>query len=369
MILPRYVLKELAVPLAVWVGFLFLLLIVMQFLRGTDVLLGSGVRATDLALLCMYLTPHFLVMALPVALLLAILLGLGRLSEDREVIALQAVGVGPCQLLRVPLALSVAVSGLMLLLTWSLEPWGLASLQGVVNTVIKRNVMGDVRPGVFKEDLTGFTVYAEGVDPKTHVWRNVLIHDDQDPAAPVLVLARKAWADADVPGVDMKLLLEEGQAHRATSSREEYNVVRFDRGELAVWLGDTLWRGNHFSSPNEEMTPGELSRAAEALGAQGQDPTALRMAYHTRLGRTFTPMAFACLAAPLALSGSRGRRARGLAVTLLAYVGYYVLARAFETLGVQGRLPLAVAAQLPNALFGLVGLILLARLGRTGEQG
>ncbi|MGZ3446133.1 MAG: LptF/LptG family permease, partial [Myxococcaceae bacterium] len=46
-ILPRYLLTELLVPLLLWVAFLFLLLFVMQFLRGTEVLLGSAVTPWD----------------------------------------------------------------------------------------------------------------------------------------------------------------------------------------------------------------------------------------------------------------------------------------------------------------------------------
>ena len=42
-ILTRYLLRELLVPLVLWVTFLFLLLFVMQFLRGSEVLLGSAV--------------------------------------------------------------------------------------------------------------------------------------------------------------------------------------------------------------------------------------------------------------------------------------------------------------------------------------
>ena len=65
----RYLLRELLVPLVVWVAFLFLLLFVMQFLRGTEVLLGSGGDAAGTSRrLILYLAPHFLVMALPVAL-------------------------------------------------------------------------------------------------------------------------------------------------------------------------------------------------------------------------------------------------------------------------------------------------------------
>ncbi|HMK73287.1 MAG TPA: LptF/LptG family permease, partial [Myxococcaceae bacterium] len=105
-LLVRAVLRELGGPLAVWVAFLFLLLFVMQFLRGTDVLLGSAVTVGDYIRLAVNLSPHFLVMALPVGLLLAVLLGLGRMAEDRELLALGALGSPPWQVARVALGLA-----------------------------------------------------------------------------------------------------------------------------------------------------------------------------------------------------------------------------------------------------------------------
>src|SRR5260370_16161662 len=129
----------------------------MQFLRGADVLLGSAVTAGDMGRVIFYLTPHFVVMALPIAFLLCLLLGLGRLSEDRELIALQALGVGHLQLLILPLALAVLLGALMLAFSFSAEPWGLTAVKGVVNDVIKRNVADAGKPGGFDHALTAPT--------------------------------------------------------------------------------------------------------------------------------------------------------------------------------------------------------------------
>ncbi|RYZ40410.1 MAG: YjgP/YjgQ family permease [Myxococcaceae bacterium] len=156
-LLARYLLKELLVPLGVWVAFMFLLLFVMQFLRGTDVLLGSAVTLSDLGRLVAYLAPHFLVMALPIAFLLAILLGLGRLGEDRELTSLQALGISPLQLLAAPLGVGLALSAFMVLLTSTVEPWGLTGVKELVGEVIQKNVAGDVKSGVFYEDLSDLT--------------------------------------------------------------------------------------------------------------------------------------------------------------------------------------------------------------------
>src|SRR6476646_764636 len=163
----------------------------MQALKGSEVLLGSGITFSDVASLLVCLTPHFFVMALPIASLLAILLGLGRLSEDRELTAMQALGLSPNALLSTAVAMGVGVAGIMVVLACTAQPWGLTELQRRVTEVIKKNVIGDVKPGVFYEDLSQLTLYAEHVDATHQSWTNVLLHDDRDPTAPMLVLAQK----------------------------------------------------------------------------------------------------------------------------------------------------------------------------------
>ncbi len=367
-LLARYILAELLVPLLVWVAFLFLLLFVMQFLRGTEVLLGSAVTARDFARLVLYLGPHFLAMALPIAFLLAILLGLGRLSEDRELTALQALGVSPLQLVRAPVAIGALLGGVMLLLAYSAEPWGLTEMKRLVEEVIKKNVVGDVKPGVFYEDLSNLTLYAEGVDAESQRWTHVLMHDDRDPASPLLVLAREGRVDTEGRGAALTLALEDGEAHRANLSASDYAVVHFERGEIAVGVAESLRQKNRrFRSPKEELTPGELLQAAREAEAAGEDPRQFLMHFHGRLGNSLAPLSFALLATPLAIGRLRGGRARGYLLTLSSYVVYYVLSRLFETQAMHGRLPFLLAAQLPNLLFMGLGIAALYRLGRQGS--
>ncbi|MGZ3461053.1 MAG: LptF/LptG family permease, partial [Archangium sp.] len=293
-LLSRYLLKELVIPLVVWVAFLFLLLFVMQFLKGTDVLLGSAVTLGDMGRLIVYLSPHFLMMALPIAFLLAILLGLGRLSEDRELTALQALGIGPVQLLAGPLAIGAVLAGLMVLITSTAEPWGLTSVKAFVAEIIKKNVVGDVKSGVFYEDLSNLTLYAEQVG-EDHRWTNVLLHDDRDPSAPLLMLARNGQVNTNTAGQVLTLVLGDGEAHRANQGSASYSVVTFRQGDIAVGVGNTMGRGNRFRSPKEELTPGELMQAAGEAEHSGGDPKPFLMALHNRLGNALAPLSFALL--------------------------------------------------------------------------
>lgn len=366
MILIRYILKEILLPLVVWIGFLFLLLIVMQFLRGSELLLGSSVTLMDLLELFLYLGPHFLVMAVPIAFMLAILLGLGRLNEDREVLALASLGVSPQQLAVAPMVIGVLLSGLLLFMSFNAEPWGLRMVSQRVTEVVKKNVIGDVKGGTFYEDLTSLVLFVERVDAKEGRWHNVLLHDDRDPNAPLLVLARTGTVQPGESRAGLKLALREGEVHRATRASEDYAVVNFERGELSVVLGGASLRKNRFPrAPKEEMFPGELLAAADEAQASGQDARPFMMAFHGRLGRAFTPFAFAVLCAPLALARSSAGRARGFLLTILGYIGYYVLTRLSDGWGTQGRLPVILAGQLPNLVFCLFGLIAMTRIQRV----
>lgn len=365
-LLARYLLKELVVPLVVWVAFLFLLLFVMQFLRGTDVLLGSAVTLGDIGRLILFLAPHFLVMALPIAFLLAILLGLGRLSEDRELVALQALGISPTQLLAGPLAIGAVLAGLMLLLTFTGEPWGMSAVRDLVSDVIKKNVAGDVKSGVFYEDLSDLTLYAERVEGKGERWTHVLLHDDREPSSPLLVLAQTGRLTTGGGEEGLRLSLKEGEVHRANRATTDYSLLRFEQGEISVGLGGSVNRKNRFRSPKEEMTPGELLQAAEEAEKSGGDARPFLMSLHNRMGNALAPLAFALLATPLAIGRRQAGRAWGYLLTLSGYVLFYLLSRAFEQMGQQGKLPVLVAGQLTNVIFIVLGVIAMWRVSRSG---
>jgi lipopolysaccharide export system permease protein len=365
-LLARYLLKELIVPLVVWVAFLFLLLFVMQFLRGTEVLLGSAVTLQDIGKLILYLSPHFLVMALPIAFLLAILLGLGRLSEDRELTALQALGISPTQLLAGPVAVGAVLGGLMVLLSFTGEPWGMTAVRELVNEVIKKNVAGDVKSGVFYEDLSDLTLYAERVSQAGGQWNHVLLHDDREPSSPLLVLAQRGRLSTSGADESLRLVLEEGEVHRANRATADYSLLRFEQGEISVGLGNSLNRKNRFRAPKEEMTPGELLLAAEEAEKSGGNPTPFLMSLHSRLGNAVAPLSFALLGTPLAIGRRQAGRAWGYLLTLGGYVLFYLLSRAFEHMGNQGKLPVLVAGQLANFIFIAIGVFAMWRVSRSG---
>ncbi|HUB09864.1 MAG TPA: LptF/LptG family permease, partial [Myxococcales bacterium] len=149
LVLQRYVAREIAGPAATSLAFLFQLLVGLQLVRRTDVLFGAGIGAGDVARLLVNLTPHYLTLAAPVALLIGVFVGLGRLSEDREVEVLLACGASPLTLVAAPLGLAALVGALVLGLELGPEPAGLSAVHHQIDQILERSVQRDVKPGVF----------------------------------------------------------------------------------------------------------------------------------------------------------------------------------------------------------------------------
>ena len=91
----RYIIAEILPPFFVGLlAFIFILLIV-RILKLIDLVVTRGVPLVQVAKLLSLILPTFLELTVPMAFLLAILLGLGRLSHDQEILALKASGVSP----------------------------------------------------------------------------------------------------------------------------------------------------------------------------------------------------------------------------------------------------------------------------------
>ncbi len=366
MIVFRYLLKEVALALAVWtVSFLFLFL-ALSFLKASELVLGSAVRWYDIVRLIGYLLPQFVVQALPISFLLALLLSFGRLSEDNELKALQASGLSPARLMLVPVLIGAAASVLLTVLAFSAQPWAARRLKSVVLEVIEKNVIGDVKAKTFYEGVLGLTLYAETV-PQTGPWRNVLVFNEADQQGQWLTLATQGQLvpSSEAPG-NIEFQLLEGEMHRATSRDDEYSVLRFARARVLGGIGEAVSRGNSLRFSREESTPVDLWNEIVSAERTGAATAALLVSFHWRLAQLVMPLAFALVGTALCFVKRSQGRGLSVLLTLVCYVSYYVLGRVLTQLGERGAVPPVLAGHLGNVIFlglGLYGLRVALRRG------
>jgi len=363
----RYVAREILLPFVAATVFLTQILLATQILAQAGVLFGSAVSLPDVARVVLDLVPHVLGYVVPVAFFLGVVVGVGRLADDREIVALGAAGLSPTRLVRVPLLVGAVVAAGALALALEVEPVALRDARLRVNDLIRRNVTRDVKGGVFYDELPNLTLYAAQVQDGR--WSRVLISDRTDAEAPILALAQEGRLEPAGGGDDLRLVLERGEAHREELRSEEYVVAAFDRATITLGVGQALREQNRIVGSSFELTPSQIVRRSRERAAAGDAADARRWAtfLHRRIAAPLSILAFALLAVPVAAT-RRGGRAFGYAATLLGVVAYYAVMRFGEGLAQDGLVAPWLGPQIGNLLFAGVGVALLALLGRRGAE-
>ena len=95
----RYLIRETLPPFLLVLLVLTFMLEIPPIVEQGEKLLTYGAPATVVARILLTLVPQALAVTIPMSLLFGLLVALGRLSADREIVALQACGVGLRRLL------------------------------------------------------------------------------------------------------------------------------------------------------------------------------------------------------------------------------------------------------------------------------
>lgn len=365
MTIHRLLLREVTWPLVLSLLLVSQLLVVMQMLQLNEVLFGSGFDPVGILRIASYLAPHFGIIALPLAFLLAVMLGLGRMNEDNELVALQAIGRSPFVLYLVPMAVGLVLGAAVAFLSFRGEPWGLRGIHRQLNELIKRNVAGDIRAGVFNEDIPRFTLFVGKIPPTGSKWEQVLLHDSVGDGTPLFLLARRGQVESEGADSVLTLDLKDGELHRFDANGA-YTRARFETGSIALGVSDLIRRRNKFVRPAAELEIEEMPRAWREAAAAGDAGNARRieLSFHVRIASVLTCFVFGLIAVPLA-AGGRGARGRSFAATVLAFAGYYIVQTISGGMAEYGRITPLVAAWIPNVAGLLVALVLGWRL-RSG---
>src|SRR5262245_55766279 len=177
-ILDRYILRQMAWPFALGLGVFTFLLIVPELMRYAEQYISKGVSLWIVGRLVITLFPYALALTIPMSLLLALLVAFGRLSADREFVAMQACGVSLSRLFR-PVALVSVGSCLATAYVYMvLIPVGNQAFREITFNIIASSAENEVKPRVFFDGFPNIVLYARELPPDGG-WGGVFIADDR----------------------------------------------------------------------------------------------------------------------------------------------------------------------------------------------
>jgi lipopolysaccharide export system permease protein len=351
--LDRYILRETLFPVIISLVVITIGLLVINLIKLADLVVNHGAGLGEVASLIGCLLPSIMEQTLPVAVLLGVLLGIGRMSGDQELIAARACGMSLYRL-ALPVALStLALFPVALLLSLSWSPNAGARMRTMIMDLTLSSATWMFSERVFDHHFPGITLYFERLEQPGSRLINVMVSDQRDAAAPAIIVAKSAVLRSGKDKDSLALRLYDGWIFGTTSTDPGRHLARFDSYDIAVGL-DSLFAGPQKVA---EMTTAQLREARET------SPHHHNVWAETELARRWmTPLSiipFALLGMMLGLTRVRGGRYERLVFAVAVFFVYYVIFRSGQALAQAGTMPALLAVGFPNLLFMSIALLLL----------
>ena len=362
-ILHKYIFYELVSPFALGLLVFTFILLMNKILRLVDLLVNKGVSLVEVCTLIGYLMPSFLVLTLPMAILLAILIALGKFSSDAELMAMKASGVSLYQLLPPFVILCVAGFFFTNVLTLYLLPKGNYAFRTALIDLAKKHSDSTLEEGVFIDSFDGIVLYINSFDQEENKVKGIFILDRRDPNIQTIVVAQHAVIFSGQDSTNMLFKLTDGSLHRLDQKTLSYQYALFNNNDMNVQLSD-VDDDQDFQIKYKEMEIDSLWNLANERQDKNLSATNINVEINKRFALPFACLVFGVLGVSLGSYWRRGGRSYGFIFSLVIVFFYYLFLTIGENFAKSGLIFAFMGIWLPNIVLGSVGLYLFFRAAR-----
>jgi LPS export ABC transporter permease LptG/LPS export ABC transporter permease LptF len=348
-LLDRYIFRETLTPALIALSALTFVFFSQQLGRLLESLVRQSATVREFAELSLAIIPNVLTFTIPMAVLVGILTGFGRMSSDSESIAFRAAGVSMKRLLRPVLALAFVAWAVNIALAVWIAPQTAAYSRKLGLALAIKQVSLELRPRVFNENISNTVLYVQNVATNGREWHGIMLAEMSDPAESRVTFAKSGTLAENEADRTLELTLTDGHVLSPLTPSRYYTLSDFD--------------ANTFSIPMPEARlSAQRPTAAEWDTAdlwdhwrRGTLTPPQRIELQRRVALPFACFAFALIGLPLGVSTTRGSKSMGLVLSLMLMLLYYLIFPFFGT-------------WVGNIAFATIGIILLRRSDREGEN-
>jgi LPS export ABC transporter permease LptG/LPS export ABC transporter permease LptF len=365
-ILDRYIFKEILFPtLIALVALTFVALLAFTREIGSllEVIVRQSATMSEIWAISVAILPNVLTFTIPMAVLVGILTGFGRMSSDTESVAFRAAGVSMTRLLVPVLLLATPALVADVVLTVWIAPQTAAHLRDLKHDMAVKQVSLELKPRVFNESLTNLILYVQDVAPEGTTWRGIMLADMSKPDDPRVTFARSGTLVRDDEHRAFQLTLTNGSTHVVSPlSPSRYSFSRFPTTTFSIPMPE---------APPKPERPAISETSTRTLldhVEAGTATSAEHTEFQRRVALPFACLVFALVGLPLGVSTTRGSKSMGLVLSLILMLVYYLAFIGGTRIADNGQFSPVAGAWVPNLIFALLGLVLLARSDRESEN-
>jgi lipopolysaccharide export system permease protein len=360
-IFTRYILKEVFSHSMLGLLIFSFVIFVPHISHLLEMVVRNNLPFRDVLTLFLLPMPGIIVLTIPMAVLVGILIGLGRMGADGEVVAARAVGVGLLQFIRPVMIFALIGWGVASWMSLDLAPRAGRTLSRMETRLEASQLPYEIQPRVFLEQFPNLLLYLEDVTGSHSRWRGVFIADSTDRDSPKVTLAESGMLVNEPGKAGLVLHLERGATHELDRQHPEaYSVATFSNTDIPIQRRSGRPAGADWSAPSTAPLGAILSTARS--GGTPQSRRAAQVELEYRLALPFASIVLAFVGIPIGLFTRKGGKAAGTIGTVFLVFLYYVIMAFGLSFAKQGRLPPVPAIWLANIVFGVAGLLMLVNL-------
>ena len=353
----RYLIREIARPLLLALLVFTFILMVPPLMDVAEELIAKGVPFSTIARIMLTLIPQALGITIPMSFLVGLLVALGRLEADREIVVLQACGVSLSRLLRPILSLAtIAALATAYVLVVTL-PNANQSFRELTYSIIALRAQDEVKARVFYEDFPNVILYVRDAPLGSSEWTDVFVADTRNPDRPDIFLAERGRMLINSKDRRVGILLENGAQHQVAPDRpEEHEVYEFERMVMSLDPETVFPRvGPQRGYP--ELTLTELRAEAIRMKDAGLSPHRPIMELHRKFSIPTACFVFALIGLAFGVRGRKDGKLPSFAIGIAFIFAYYVFMYLAEA-GAKGSvISPHLAMWIPNLALGIPGLL------------
>jgi LPS export ABC transporter permease LptG/LPS export ABC transporter permease LptF len=364
-IIDRYVIREVLLPFVIALLVFTFILIVPSMMQYAEQFIAKGVATTVVLRAMATLLPSSLALSIPSALLIALLIAFGRLSADREFVAMQACGVSVTRLLWPVGILSIVGWASTSYVMIEALPDANQAFRQIAFNVLAERAEGEVKPRIFFTEFPDLVIYVRDVPPEGG-WNDVFMADNTPGRPQAIYLVKHGRVVLDPKRRTVEMVLEDGTRHVANADGT-YQVVKFARQVVSVNPEVVFPRGGP-TKGDPEMTIAELRQRAAQLERDGMSSHNQIMAIHRKFAIPVACLVFGVIGLALGATNRRDGKLGSFVFGLGVIFAYYIPLTLGPALAKGHLIPPWLAVWAPNIILSLVGAALFFWRSRAADQ-
>ncbi len=360
-LLRNYVLKEFIGPLIMTLAVLTFVMLLGNLVKIADLIINKGVDLYNVGKLFLYMIPYLLTYTVPIAALAALLLSLGRLSSDNEIIAIRASGTNLIWLILPLYFVGIILSLVLVIFNDRVIPYAHFQTRKTLIEVGIKNPAAALEPGVFINSFQNYILFVYHIEDNKLT--NVRIYEPQGENKPTRTIVARRGEFIVIPEKNiLKLKLMDGTADEPDPDNPtSFYKLNFKTYFMSLNIAQEK-DINKIEKKPKDMTLMELQREITHLNKETVDPAPLLTEMHSKIALAFSAFVFILIGSPLAIITRRREKSLNIGIAVLIVGVYYLLFIGAQSLSLEGYMNPQIAMWLPNAIFALIGAILTFRL-------